>query len=343
MSTVLFIAGFHATVYTDEIKNAWPINVLPERPWSFSFPALIFWMSAIIPTVVLTFRHRAADRSRQLAEAKLDDRADQLEQLIRTMPPRDFLSAVSEMFRSADKLVDAILGVPKTPQNPDAIDQSVREILKMVALLAAKFSGHRPGRHRYAANIMLFRSLEDLKGNLSEVETRLKFMVSGATVDGLRGILDVIQSLSATAETNSSEADHELEPFALPVPKEIKRRDKTTVLPGAPYAFVEGQASVFFDTSEVYRWCKDYADFTEDVESSVKEFFENDNRVNAFISIPLKERVTGFPFAVLNIHSDVEKGFLHTDGHSVSQFNNLILPFCDALVKLLSVRSEPQK
>jgi hypothetical protein len=345
LTLLVAIAGGYASLYSSEIKNAFPF-LIPNQPWRI-IPEAVFWWSLLFAAAYLYLAKQSKDNENQ---TRLVDRAAKLERLIRTMPPEHFLESFAGAFRQCETAAKAASG-PDTSR--EDIEFGIRSVLRLVASLARTFDGeHSDGR--YAANIMLFFRTSNLNAvEKASVDGRLKFCEEGAKCDGLAGVLDLQTALSATAGDDAN-ADADLRKLALPVPVNTggNRYGQRRILPGAPFAFVERGTSYFGDITLLNKWCLDNGDFTLGVREAIAAHFADRPNLKSFVSIVLndenfylsqEENPVEEPIGVVNIHSDRQWMLRQTGGETpgaILQFASLITPFMVAIAKLLRAREQ---
>ena len=337
ITILVIVTGLLGSIWTTEIKSAFPF-AMPGM--HVQWEAVIFWGLVVICSIVFFWRQRADDLARAQKEQMLLDGTVRLENLIRTLPPDDFLPIFSELYQAADRLASVVL-TSKKPVAKAEIDTSIRHVLRVIATLAQKFDGDSAGR--YCANIMLFRAANSLDAAHAEsITQRLLFCDETVSISHLKGVLDLLVELSACADDEKAEPDPNLNAFALPIPKTAMLHHKYRVLPGAPVAFVDREFDVYADTNRLASWCETQGDFTKDVIKRLERFFEENSQVRSFVSIPLFARAKRDedPFAVLNIHSD-QPNLLTAEGNPESpivHFAPIVMPIQIILVKLLLLR-----
>jgi hypothetical protein len=312
---------------------------------------------------MLSHAQIAGDQKRLEAEIRLSDKANDLANLIRTMPPEDFMELVGELNWRCAQIVASVDRDPLIVERSD-LEETIRELLANVAVLAWKFDAS-PWNSAYAANIMLFRSCEGLdEKQRSDLLSRLKFC-GDSHLEDLHGVLDLDQQLSAVITNDSmvgKRPDDSLAALALPIPKTNQwiNDDKTRwrVLPGAPFAYVKALAlkkpliDLCRDSAGLADWCRKNGDFTPTVISQIGQYFDG-GKIASFASLPLQRPDPEAPIVgVLNLHSN-RKGFLRQkigpyargqvddlDGTNVpaEHFCSMISPTLFSLARLLELR-----
>jgi hypothetical protein len=318
------IAGVLGSVYSPEIGKSFPLYWGPYD--SFSLPVLLFWSTLLAFALLFFFRQAATDKARQ-----------QLVELIRTLPPADFLSEFDRVLRECEQVVEQVRsGSVQT----EAIEGAIRVVLDGIVTLAGLFDG-RPYGVTYAANIMLFRQTRSVpEAELKLLMDRLRFRDTVLDARALQGVLDLQLPLSTTTATARPDPDGNLQPLALPIPPSIRSEDgrRWRLLPGAPLAFITGNMELYTDTSTLGQWCRTYGDFSETVCAEVESYFGSSTgmRIRSFVSFPLADADN---IGVVNIHRD-QPGLLG-EKEPAKQFLPLMRPFrqlCLSLLRTLQQR-----
>jgi hypothetical protein len=341
------VAGLLGSIYTAEIKTAFPFYWGTPRAWVWS--AFLFWGVLIFTGLTFGVRQWAVDCARQRAEKRLRKTSRDLVRAIRTMPPIHFLANFGDAYREAEQATWQVFDAT-SPASNDALVKAIRHVLRGFATLARHFDGSKDNK-LYAANIMVFIKSESLdRERVQAIKRRLNLCEPETSVEDLYGVLDLRRELSATAtQQTDDEWDTTLVPLALAIPKEIlvESRDRDhavwRIMPGAPIAFTLKEADSYTDTTELGRWCDHYGDFTDKVKLQVDKYFDPATTppVRSFISLPLvwgegeDEDPHEVPLAVLNIHRD-EPNLLKEDGEPVRHFVAVTRPLRLLLMRLLA-------
>lgn len=339
VTLLLLVTGGIGSVFSNEIRAAFPF-VWPADG-SVRWEAVVFWSLALVSAMAFFFQQCAVDRARRNAQVEMIERARELEHLIRTHPPANFLTVFAKLFDSADKALELSIGSPTGTVKREVVEEGIRNVLRIIATLAQEFDGDHPDTN-YSANIMLFRASIDIPAVEREaVKRRLMFCDEAISVENLKGILDLRPELSTTARDKDAKPDADTPAIALPIPQTPKEHGKYRVLPGAPLAFVDKECDIYNDTEKLDEWCRKEGDFTQAIVTKLVTFFAENPRIRSFISIPLFERAkdgsddkTSDPFAILNIHSD-RPNLLMGQGEPVVHYTAIVRPFQLILVKLL--------
>jgi hypothetical protein len=221
------IAGVLGSVYSPEIGKSFPLYWGPYD--SFSLQVLLFWSTLLAFALLFFFRQAATDKARQ-----------QLVELIRTLPPADFLSEFDRVLSQCEQAVEQVRN--GSVQTAETIEGAIRVVLDGIVTLAGLFDG-RPYGVTYAANIMLFRETRSMpEAELELLMNRLRFRDPMVNARALKGVLDLQLSLSTTTARAGADPDTNLQPLALPIPPSMRSEDgrRWSLLPGAPLAFATG-------------------------------------------------------------------------------------------------------
>jgi hypothetical protein len=354
VTVVITAAGVIASLFADNIKEAHHLLV-----GTISWPAVAFWVTAILAAILFFFGQAAKDERRKQAEQRLDSRADELANLIRTLPPGDFLSELGGTYSICRRIL-ATTQSGFRDIGPVGVKKSIREVLQSIASLARKFDAESPRSH-YAANIMRFRAAASIAAtDENDTRARLRFCEPEVALGSLEGILDLDRELSARLEGTVGDApapDDQLQPLALPVPRNAMSGDgkRWRVLPGAPLCFVKTIVArtpvldAYADTRTLGAWCRKQQEFSESIAQQVEKYFSGPagERVASFVCFPLvRLEDDGVPVAVLNVHANRpailrQNQSTKTDSRQSTEpaerFRVLIGPLLTILVDLLNL------
>jgi hypothetical protein len=188
-----------------------------------SWPAIRFWFFALLATFLFFLSQRTSDDERKKSEDRLDRRSNELAQLVRTMPPSDFLYAFRDIYEECAAALNAAIAEPPTQ---DSIQKAICTVCRGLAILAHRFDG-ASGQSIFAANLMHYRPISKLDTTeMKNVRERLRFCEPEIDVSTLDGVLDLDLNLSTATRTEDREPDRELRPLALPIPKIRKTKIK---------------------------------------------------------------------------------------------------------------------
>lgn len=338
VAILLLITGGMGSIWSPEIRSAFPFAASPTGP--LSPLACVFWASAFVSGILYFLHQFANGLLQERVQKKLLDRTKELEEVLRSMPPVNFLEDFAELTSNADTIIEVCT---REDTDADTIHRGVRQILGSVSTLAQAFDGD----HRdclYSANIMLYEPVDGLEsGNMEQLQSSLIFADDAVAIERLAGVLRLMPALSTTSADATAGPDLSLNELTLPVPNSITVDGRFIVLPGAPLAVATGQPDLCIDTKDLHVWCEQHGDFTAAVRNRIRHHFtEGQGRnVRSFISIPLFGRMDdGGPdtasgaIAVLNIHSD-RVGMLKSSGTRGGQFVPILRPFLISLTKLI--------
>jgi hypothetical protein len=330
LTLLILLAGVIGGLYPDDIKRSFPFDRVHALP---TFNAALFWVSALAASVLFFFREWAVDHKRVEA-------TKQLELLVRTMPPDNFLDLFQSLYDQCLQLADSTAGMDR-----GEIEARIRGVLQGVLALVRSFEGS-PARVRYAANLMVLVNTGDLDGPRTKglVEI-LRFCPREIAVNRLAGALVVLRELSTAFLTHkdamAASPDPELNKFALPVAGgEIRTPEgRWRGLPGAPLAFMRRSSGPFGvdgyeNTLNLEAQLRQEFDLAPSTILEVRDYFRSPagQHVRSFVSIALAHSGAP-PDAVLNLHKNLP-GLL-SENRQLQQFHRLMGPFIAILARLL--------
>lgn len=321
-SVIGVIVGVIGSLYPEIIKNTF-FSFCIERQCITSkdtFISAVFWIS--VSGFGLFFwgiQGAQMKRSTQVTN-ELKNKSEELQGLVTrllTLPPEGFLGKFQGLFRPA--LAISLAAILEESVTREQIECAIRFVLGSLAALAKAFDGD-PSNSVFNANIMVFRSKEDLMPNPAEkqrIESIIIFSDEFNSIDFYQGVLELIPEFSTTSEAKGYEIDSSICAIALPIPiikdVTIYGQRKHKVLPGAPWSFVHNTYSCFHTIKEFTDWCHDHCDFTDTVKIAIKDYFESGSgvEVKSFASLPIlpatpEIKASQKPLAVLNIHRNAE-------------------------------------
>ena len=339
------VAGLLGSVHGADVARAFPLRCCDFG--GIAWGAVAFWSAAGGTAAMFVIQQRVREEDRREAEERMRARAGELETLVRTMPPPDFLPFFAEVYTrcAAARRIALTRGADEEDRA-----RAIRYVLEGVALLARRFDRAEDTDVRYAANLMVYRPQECITEEaLPGLERRMRFMERGVGVRSLRGVLDLRCEHSAFAEGTDPDAepDPHLREIVLPVQAPEDERTRIVcdgesmlrwrVLPGAPMAFVRGELEVYTDVEDMVRWCEQQGDFSREVVQAIRDHFRSASEHGSvsFASFPLfGPGGAGTPVAVLNVHRNAP-GLLR-ERKLAAQFAALLEPFGGMLAELLA-------
>jgi hypothetical protein len=331
------IAGVFGSLYTSEIKSSFPFY-WGQGP--ISWEAVAFWLLLLFFLFMFQGTQWAQNRITDRAQKELIQKSDQLERLVRTMPPEGFLAKFDKLYQESFATALLAFSDEATLEN---VEEAIRIVLDCIVSLAHYFDGSPPNV-RYSANIMLFRPCAKLgTAEREALRNRLQFASEDIDLLALKGMLDLQLPLSTTTATPNPFPDDQLVPLALPVPKTpekvVNGNSRFRVLPGAPEAFQFKKLAGFHDISMLERWCHEKGDFPPGTIEDILAYFRTGagQSIKSFCSVPLAHSDEEEPIGVLNIHRDAED-MLKQKGAVL--FIPLTTPFRLLLVDLIRLRSQ---
>lgn len=330
------LAGFLGSVYEKHIEDA------GYHLWQ-SRQSSEFWLSVIAFGVCFSGTMWAQSRDTRRGRREMMSETDRLKAMVsrlHSLPPAGYLATFETSLRTAGSasVVALRVDVDKTQT-----EQAIRIVLAAIMALARQF--HQQPDARYSVNVMLFRTVPAniSADDLAAIESRMMFWDKTANLARFRGYLDLLVALSVSSD-DEDKADEKLLPLALPVPhtttSDSRTLERSSVLPGAPWTFVTGDASGFASIDEVAARAEK-GDFAPSLVEAVREHFKAaKGRGNSgMVSLPLpaysidparREEQIG----VLNIHRNMD-GFMGEG--QLELFAPLAAPFCALLSRLIAV------
>ena len=109
LTALIIIIGVFGSIWTKEIREAFPFTFSPR--WKNSLKADFVWSSGTMVAFMFFFRQRAVDRAQENAQGEIVARAEELAQLIRTLPPTNFLTVFGNMYGMATDTAYRVLAL----------------------------------------------------------------------------------------------------------------------------------------------------------------------------------------------------------------------------------------
>lgn len=331
-------------MYSEAVKSAFPFYWGPYD--GISTLALFFWLFLIIFTILFFFGQVAAIRTRRNEISILGNQTKELGKILRTLPSKDFLHQFAIIYELS--YVAGQKPFYNDEYKNDEITHAIRVVLDGVVALTEYFDGEPKKdffidgnriKLIYAANIMLYKQSSSLSSTeKDEYIKNIKFCEDEISISELEGVLILQKQMSTTTETDKPTPDDGLGEVILPIPKNIKSKDKERyrILPGAPLAYVERDMNIYRNTKSLGQWCREKGDFSPSVCNAVDDYFNSNvgKNIRSFVSIPLYLSATDDKcIGVLNIHRNIE-GMLNSK-ENAEFFRPLIHPFVCLLKELI--------
>ena len=294
LTVLLAVIGVVGSVYSAELRHAWPLAAWTLAPDRFSGVALAFWLGLGGTAFLFFGRQVRVDQRRAGIDDRLGvavgdvqwsvqtvrDSGELLHRTIRTMPPSSFLQVFYAVYETCEQETwEAVTA--EHPVREDLI-RAVRAVLYGFLRLTRMYDdqpwspqGQAPTTSpRYAANVMVYIPTEHFRDGDEDAlrAGHLKFWDdSYAELDG---VLDIRIDLSAASDSESG--DPQLAAFCLPVPSAPKPKQADgsapwRVLPGAPMAVQTEQPAHFRQTAELAALCEEKGDFRRTVRTALDE------------------------------------------------------------------------
>jgi hypothetical protein len=307
ITLLLLVVGGWGSVYSGDIKNAFPLHFGPYAGWSV--PAVIFWVSVFLVTCLVIGRQQVIDSARKRDEMDLRE-------FISTLPPTRFLEVFDKSFRVC----------LEARRSYRFQEEAIRVVLRNIAILAQHFDD---AKIPYHANIMTFLP----SGNLPTGE-KVWFLDREADPKRLGGVLQLQNNLSATSESHDPDPDLPTKYFLpVPRPENLQLGEKWRVLPGAPRAYVTQGLFRIDDTRKIPDWCAERGDFTAEIRDEINRYFADAKTIRSVASFPLLSP-TGFTSGgVVNVHC-ASAGILRSETKA-KYFASVMEPFLALITDIL--------
>jgi hypothetical protein len=308
-------AGFLAAIYSDNVRVAFPFSPPHDLWWSgpLVVSALVTWVALITFGCMFGINSWALSSASDFQIQALQKSTQELHDVIRTQPPRNFLVSFQDFLVLAYPPIMAGLSDGQTEIK---IREGIVAVLSNLAFMAQLFDRQQK-RRRYCANVMLFRDFATLtETERSDLSGLAKFRERPPT-DGVGwyGVLELRPDLAVSLKGDEGIAiDESLPRFVLEIPGERERIDaegRGLVLPGAPEAFCARAYTYIPDAYLMGDSCSQERGLRPAISTDMDRYFKEGNGrdVRSFISIPILpsgcgNRRDGTPLGVLNIHCD---------------------------------------
>jgi hypothetical protein len=287
---------------------------------------LLFWLALFLWSILLAFRLLAED-------LRKDEQYEYSLQMFSNAPPLEFVTEYPKRFA---KIMERL----QRGMSEDSADRaaslaaSIRDVLTEVARMASEFGGKRL-LISYGANVMLLADRpfpDELIGALVFFDKK-RFKNAAALATALNAHLRYLLYLPSELLVSSVEGaiERAIPLIALPVPDvETDAKAEEYAIPGAPFALVTGQSSVYDDTHTRAR--DDCLRFEAVVREEIEEYFTSKDGagrdVRSFASWRIGTRDD--PVGVLNIDCN-DMYVLGKDARFHQQFHAFIVPILQLL------------
>lgn len=370
-------SGGLASFFTAEIKGSFPFLYLgnwnrffdPSSYGPISYESATFWVVVFIFFVLVFWRDRAVARKNEYEQRRLEsaytevgEQIERYTQLLRTLPPKDFLYVYRETFLKSRKAAELAIDLGQIddeelrPQQLKVLEEAVRTVLTALVDLAYQWDSPIPkniGEVTYRANIMIYHDLDEYSDDeLKKLWVRKRFFVApniATAAQSIDGVLDLPDNrFTTTTSTSEPLPDDDITPFALPVTRVRESNDGVTEdgryiqnIPGAPSAFVNCKSEWIFDKEGMIEKCAKIKGLTGHVQSEIEHYYREKTSTSSIVSFPLTkidDEGLEEPIAVLNIYRNKDS-ILRNEERS-SEYDSLIQPFCLLLVELLTYHGD---
>lgn len=308
------------TLYAEDIKSTAPFE------WGSGplvWPALLFWTALVVFALLFGATLHAQQRSTRKVLDQISERSNELQTLIRTLPPKSFLVTFEDLYRVSFD-VDSRVG-----DSEEGLRASIVVALGGIASLVRAFDVRDDGP-QYSINVMVFRPTAQLRPE--DLAKHVIFAEPGYNTGTWEGVLQLRQEFAYRFDQEHMEVDHDIEPIMLPIPEPAYRVDsgKPTILPGAPSVFCDPtKAAGVENTLELANWCRERSALRASVADEIERYYAAGagSNIRSFICMPIVVTPSGgtpVTIGVLNIQSS-RPGLL--PGEKAGHFVPLATPF----------------
>lgn len=319
-------------------------NIL-ETPFSSDFEIWGFYLLVLLFVILFTYLLRSREVKTINSQQELINKSNELEEIIRTLPPEGFLNLFSEKYGEAHTVYKELL-LSGDKATKDEIELSIRGILLGVLRLTAFFD-RADNDQSYGANVMIFTdSYKSDEKHADDLVKNLLFSNDDIDPQKLKGLLYLRHELSTNSDDDTSDLDKAISEIliTLPVPNEVKSEEtqKFKVLPGAPLAMALNSPNIYTNAETLDEWVSTEGDFNKSIAAQIKGYFCNGmgKDIKSFCSFPLS--CDGHePIAVLNIHKN--KVGLLSQKDQFALYSKIMAPFLAMVAELVNKLDEVQK
>lgn len=170
LTVLVLIAGLYGSIYADLIKSSFPLTYFSSihplyLPW-------IFWILVIVSAGLFFIHQKSADSKHDEEQDKLLQGVDTVEQLIKTLPPKQFLNDYAELF---DEVFSEYKSFISNKNQKEAMELSIRRVLRIIAVLAQNYDDELM-EVEYGANIMFYIPLSNVcNAEKTMIQERINF------------------------------------------------------------------------------------------------------------------------------------------------------------------------
>lgn len=347
---LVVLAGAAASLFTEGIRTqSW----FPIPDAAGALGASIFWGLCLVAIALLFCNQRAVVKQAVQEQQTLTASLGQLDSAVRrlnTLPNETFLPSFQDSYGEA--LAAALLVITDTNATQAQVEATIRAVLTAIADTAKDFDGASSDTI-YSAHLMVFRYREDS----AQIVDALRLVAVTAGHEEYVGALELIPELS-TSTLAPGNIDATVRAISLPIPTESDdyfdgstKRTKSTLIPGAPTAYVKQTFEAFASIDGFIARLHDSSIDRQLVGKVQRYFIEGEGKaIKSFACLPIvdfiqgaqeggdnSQRSWGQPLAVLNLQSS-SGGLLADNGATL--FAPLVGPFLNLVAILLIRRQE---
>jgi len=348
VSLLAVVTGFVGSLFSPEIKAAFPFYWGSGR---FSWEAALFWGFLVGTGLLYWWRQVVVDRDRKGAEDALLGQSNKLEELIRTLPPGDFLEAFGRNYSGCSGLVYDLLVGHEEERERATVESALQTVLLAMAGLARHYDG-TPDDVVYGSNLMTYMAGSEIPNPVpGHLEEAARFL--GGTIEEKRGELQGVLWLRSEYSgrvpgdaTSGDTPDPSLRALVLPIPRTEKTvQGAWRVLPGAPLAFCRKRPNGYEDTATMATFCEVEGDFPPSVIQELRGYFgePQSQGIKSLVSLPVLSPRDSECLGIVNIHRDRPNILKQPDAQAL--FFGVMGPFCVLvayLIEILEISRQPE-
>jgi hypothetical protein len=326
-----FLAAAMVGVWPDRIRDGTAHAVVGPRGNPDAI-ATAFWCLTLLWAVLIRIRLASDDR---VADSRFHDLATAVYHAPDYTVVRQYPNTFRELKRNRDKVRSELETQLAKPFDQFTRDEKlatfaaqIQTLLRAATGLALRFTGAGPAV-RYGANVMLVLKPAAAPADAfrPDIVASLRFFdPKTGNLHGLGGLLYLPPELLFVG-LDAREA--RVPAIALPFPKTYEdSQGHKLALPGAPWAVLTGEASIYEAAGDMYKYCED---MSATVRDEVKTYFSrtgDGKDIKSLVSFRIGD--SDSPIGVLNIDCG-QTYLLGREPEVYATFFALITPILDLL------------
>ncbi len=343
------LMGLLASVFHEELLTAFPIPNLKclcivDYSEDIVWQAVLFWLAFILFLFLIFLREMSLTRNRRREH-------EQVQELIETVAPREFLATFFNMYRDAHAFTALATRAYRNNNDDEKLCQNIRLVLDYALRVAERWDTSSASlavafeeELVYRANVMFAIKYKDIDmdalGNVvwEWGQTLYDFKDQKHMRNASEGFLFVDCELTTKVQTVGL-PDDDVRPLLL-IWDGSKRGGRYN-LRGAPVALARRDMDYIADTSIMVKECEKAGGFTDTEKRKISDYYESESKGRSFLSIVIPESPENedgtLPRGVVNIYRN-SPGIMDSPGKA-TRFRQLFEPFVALLAELLVLRS----